>query len=118
VNYGSAPKYAYDPNFLTGACPVVGSYGGRDGSLRGAAAKLEAALDKAGVAHDVKEYPDAGHSFLNDHERLNDKMPIYVVVFGKLLLKSGYRDESAKDARRRIIEFFDAHLRVADTAEV
>jgi aryl-alcohol dehydrogenase-like predicted oxidoreductase len=45
-------------------------------------------------------------------------MPIYVVVFGKLLLKSGYRDESAKDARRRIIEFFDAHLRVADTAEV
>ena len=30
VNYGSAPKYAYDPNFLSGACPVVGSYGGRD----------------------------------------------------------------------------------------
>ena len=114
VNYGSAPKYAYDPNFLTGACPIVGSYGGRDGSLRGAAAKLDAALDEAGVVHDVKEYPDAGHSFLNDHERLNDKMPMYAVVFGKLLLKSGYRDESAKDARRRIVEFFDAHLKEAD----
>ena len=115
VNYGSAPKYAYDPTFLSGACPVVGSYGGRDGSLRGAAAKLEAALDKVGVAHDVKEYPEAGHSFLNNHGGLNDKMPIYVVVFGKLLLKSGYHDESAQDARRRIIEFFDAHLEGPDT---
>jgi carboxymethylenebutenolidase len=113
VNYGSAPKYAYDPNFLSGACPIVGSYGGRDGSLRGAAAKLEAALDGAGVAHDVKEYPDAGHSFLNNHEGLNDPMPLYVVVFGKLLLKSGYRDRSAEDARRRIVEFFDEHLKDA-----
>ena len=35
VNYGSAPKYAYDPDFLAGACPVVGSYGGRDGTPAG-----------------------------------------------------------------------------------
>jgi carboxymethylenebutenolidase len=111
VNYGSAPKYAYDPNFLEGACPIVGSYGGRDGSLRGAAAKLAAALDKAGVANDVKEYPNAGHSFINNHEGLGDKMPLYVMVFGKLLLKSGYQSESADDARRRIVEFFDEHLR-------
>src|ERR1039458_1702689 len=95
VNYGSAPKYAYDPNFLEGACPITGSYGGRDGSLRGAAAKLAAALDKAGVANDVKEYPNAGHSFINNHEGLGDKMPLYVMVFGKLLLKSGYQSESA-----------------------
>lgn len=111
VNYGSAPKYAYDPNFLTGACPIVGSYGAKDGSLRGAAAKLEVALTKAEIPHDVKEYPGAGHSFLNDHERLNDKTPLVMVVFGKLLTHAGYRDEAAQDARRRIIEFFDAHLR-------
>ena len=85
--------------------------------FRGAAAKLEAALDKAGVVHDVKEYPDAGHSFLNNHERLNDKVPMYVVVFGKLLMKSGYRDESAKDAQRRIIEFFDADLKAPEAAD-
>jgi carboxymethylenebutenolidase len=115
VNYGSAPKYAYDPSFLEGACPIVGSYGGRDGSLRGAAAKLDAALDKAGVEHDVKEYPDAGHSFMNNQKGLGDKTPLYVVVFGKLLLKSGYRADSADDARRRIVEFFDDHLKSADT---
>ncbi len=115
VNYGSAPKYAYDPDFLRGACPVIGSYGGRDGSLRGAAAKLEAALEKAGVPHDVKEYPEAGHSFLNDHAGQHDKVPIYIVVFGKLLMKSGFRAEEAADARQRIVAFFDTHLRAPTT---
>jgi len=117
VNYGSAPKYAYDSNFLTGACPIVGSYGGRDRSLRGAAAKLEVALDRAAIPHDVKEYPDAGHSFLNDHERLNDKMPMVMVALGPLMGKTGYHDESAQDARRRIVEFFDAHLRGPGTTD-
>jgi carboxymethylenebutenolidase len=113
VNYGSAPKYAYDPNFLSGACPIIGSYGARDGTLRGAAAKLDGALESAGVVHDVKEYPSAGHSFLNNHEGLNDKMPLYVVALGKLLMKSGYREDDAQDARRRITSFFDDHLREA-----
>ncbi len=55
VNYGQVPDDA--ESFLRGACPIVGSYGARDRSLKGAAAKLESALDKAGVPHDVKEYP-------------------------------------------------------------
>jgi carboxymethylenebutenolidase len=42
----------------------VASYGGRDRTLVGAADRLEAALSDAGVDHDVKEYPDAGHGFL------------------------------------------------------
>ena len=50
-----------------GACPVVASYGKRDVMFRGAAARLERALTEVGVEHDVKEYPDAGHSFLNRH---------------------------------------------------
>jgi carboxymethylenebutenolidase len=116
VNYGSAPKYAYDPNFLSGACPIVGSYGGRDRTLRGAAAKLEVALEAAGVTHDVKEYPEAGHSFLNNHEGLNDTMPLYVVVLGKLFLKSGYRGNDAQDARERIVSFFNEHLRESPPA--
>ena len=49
------------------ACPVVGSYGGRDRALSGHAARLEAALGPNGVDHDVKEYPGANHSFLNRH---------------------------------------------------
>ena len=53
---------------LAGACPVVASYGARDRGLRGAAARLGSALEAAGVEHDVREYPDAGHSFLNRHD--------------------------------------------------
>ncbi len=40
VNYGQVPKDA--ESFLRGACPIVGSFGARDRTLRrGAAAKLE-----------------------------------------------------------------------------
>ena len=110
ANYGSVPKDR-DGEFFTGACPIVGSFGRRDLSLRGAAAKLEAALTRAGVTHDVKEYPDAGHSFLNDHEGLHDPVPTAMVVLGRLVMRMGYREEDADDARRRIISFFDEHLR-------
>src|SRR5215216_6646446 len=55
----SAPNYAHLPKdldaALRGACPVVASYGGNDRTLRGTAAELEAALERAGVPHDVKE---------------------------------------------------------------
>jgi carboxymethylenebutenolidase len=64
ANYGQLPKNA--AKSLTGACPIVASYGGRDRSLRGAADKLRGALTAAGFEHDVKEYPDAGHGFMND----------------------------------------------------
>ena len=75
VNYGTAPKDAYTAGFLRQACPIVGSYGGKDRTLRGAADRLERALTAVGVDHDVKEYPEAGHSFLNDHEEAGDKSP-------------------------------------------
>jgi len=114
VNYGTAPKDAYTASFLKGSCPIVGSYGGKDRSLRGAADRLDRALTAAGVEHDVKEYPEAGHGFLNDHEGAGDKTPLPFVilepVFGILLPGSGYDEESARDARRRILAFFEAHL--------
>ena len=115
VNYGTAPKDAYTASFLRRACPIVGSYGGKDRTLRGAADRLERALTAVGVEHDVKEYPEAGHSFLNDHEGAGDKNPfpfsVLEPVFGILSPGSGYHEESARDARRRILAFFDAHLK-------
>ncbi len=114
VNYGTAPKDAYTAGFLRRACPIVGSYGGKDRTLRGAADRLERALTAAGVEHDVKEYPEAGHSFLNDHEGAGDKNPfpfsVLEPVFGILSPGSGYHEGSARDARKRILEFFSAHL--------
>jgi len=100
VNYGGTPKDA--ESVLRGACPIVGSYGGKDWSQRGAADRLERALDALGVDHDVKEYPDAGHSFLNDHRNVLFK------VVG--LIGIAYHEPSALDARRRILSFFERHL--------
>ena len=110
VNYGMLPKDL--PNALTGACPIVASYGKRDHTLRGAAARLESALTGTGTIHDVKEYPDAGHGFLNDHPTAGDHVPVLVKLLAPLL-GSGYRDESTQDARRRIVAFFTTHLSTA-----
>jgi carboxymethylenebutenolidase len=61
--------------------------------------------------HDVKEYPGAGHMFLNDYQGSGDRAPPLFAVLGKLTPGMGYHEESARDARRRIIAFFDAHLK-------
>jgi carboxymethylenebutenolidase len=112
VNYGvGAPKDAYTETFLAGACPIVGSYGAKDRNNRGTTAKLERLLETVGLDHDVKEYPDAGHAFLNDHEGAGDRMPAILVVMGKFGGPSGYHEPSAQDARRRIVSFLDTHLR-------
>ncbi|WP_433044558.1 dienelactone hydrolase family protein [Dactylosporangium sp. CS-033363] len=107
ANYGTVPRDAAD--VLRGACPVVGSFGGRDLTLRGAADRLDAALTVCGVPHDVKEYPDAGHGFLNDHVTAGDPIPL-MVRFSKPILRYGPHGPSAADARRRITDFFAEHL--------
>ncbi len=101
VNYGMVPKSA--ESILAGACPIVGSFGRKDRTLRGAAARLEGALTRLGVQHDVEEYPDAGHSFLNDHDS------VLFHVAGRLM-GGGHHEPSAEDARRRIAAFLDRHL--------
>jgi carboxymethylenebutenolidase len=88
---------------LAGACPIVGSFGGKDRTLRGAAGRLEGALTRLGVDHDVAEYADAGHSFLNDHHS------VLFRVAGTLM-GGGHHEPSAADARRRILAFFARHL--------
>jgi carboxymethylenebutenolidase len=100
-NYGQLPKNL--DAALSGACPVVGSYGARDRMLKGAAAKLEAALTERGIPHDVKEYPDAGHSFL-------EQFPVGPLAPVLRVAGMGYEAASADDAWRRIRAFFDEHL--------
>jgi carboxymethylenebutenolidase len=69
VNYGPVSKKAYTEEVFAGACPVVGSYGAKDPGNKGAGERLERILAAVGVDHDVKTYPDAGHAFMNDHDR-------------------------------------------------
>jgi carboxymethylenebutenolidase len=101
-NYGILPK---DPaEVLRGACPIVASYGARDRVLSGSGAKLDEALTAAGVEHDVYEYPDAGHSFLNRH---NTGPFSFIEKIGGF----AYHQPSAEDAWGRILRFFGQHLR-------
>jgi len=104
VNYGRLPKEIDD--HLLGACPIVGSFGGADRSLIGAAAKLESALDRLQIAHDVKEYPGAGHAFLNDAPT---GPRVLRPVLGRFL-GAGPDPVAAADAWRRIEAFFGEHL--------
>jgi carboxymethylenebutenolidase len=104
VNYGRLPKALDDA--LAGACPIVASYGATDGSLKGAAEKLEAALLRSGVPHDVKEYPGAGHAFLNDAE----SGPRVLRFVLRRILGAGPDPVAAADAWERIDAFFEAYL--------
>ena len=69
--------------------------------------RLEPALTAAGIDHDVKRYPDAGHGFLNDYHPGELSIPTQVLA---KLVAAGYHEPSSHDARRRIIAFFRAHL--------
>ncbi len=100
-NYGNLPKDLDDA--LSGSCPMVASFGRRDPELRGAAPKVKAALERAGVVHDVKEYPDAGHAFMG---RVNTG-PLNPVL---RVAGVGFHQPSAEDAWGRILRFFDEHL--------
>ncbi|MCM3922222.1 dienelactone hydrolase family protein [Frankia sp. AiPs1] len=107
VNYGPLPR-ELDAS-LRAACPVVASYGGRDRTLRGAAGRLSAALDRAGVPHDVKEYPTAGHAFLGARP---DGTPSGPRVLRPVLRAAGIGPEpvAAADAWVRIERFLTEHL--------
>ena len=100
VNYGMVPA-----GDLSRVCPVVGSYGELDRIFVPQAERLVDLLEKAGIEHDVKVYPGAGHSFLNQHEgwqKALEKLPNPMAV--------GYNEAAAEDAWVRIFAFFDKHV--------
>jgi carboxymethylenebutenolidase len=103
VNYGVLPRDV--DGALAQSCPMVASYGAKDFGARKAVRRLDETLTKFAVEHDVKLYPKAGHSFLND-------APDGPVLLRPLLKVAnvGPEPESAADAWRRIEEFFARHL--------
>lgn len=104
----SAPNYGHLPpkplERMRGSCPTVGSYGAKDWTLKGAAAKLESALTTLDVEHDVKEYPTAKHGFLFEHTGRTSWSDPWMVA---------YDAAAADDAWQRIFTFFDRYLRSA-----
>ncbi len=87
-----APFYGANPRPLdvSRACPVVGSYPERD-FTKGAGHRLQVALSAAGIPNDIKIYPGARHSFMNDRSRAFDPV-------------------ASEDALARVFAFFAEHL--------
>jgi carboxymethylenebutenolidase len=56
-----------------------------------------------GVEHDVKTYPDAGHSFMTAGHH-----PVGRLVF--LPMRLGYEPSAAEDAWARVFAFFQQHI--------
>jgi carboxymethylenebutenolidase len=106
VFYGDVPK---SKDKLQGVCPVLGSYGGKDSLFRAAAERLEKHLTELGVDHDVKIYPDAGHSFMSQHTGVLATIGAYGPM------KVGYNPDAAEDSWKRIESFFNRHLKGSAT---
>jgi carboxymethylenebutenolidase len=101
VNYGVVPSDA--ENALSGSCPVVGSYGGRDMMGVSHPERLKAALTALDVPHDVKVYPEAGHGFMSPRPA-----PLKPLT---ALARLKYDQAAAEDAWQRIFAFFGTYLR-------
>jgi carboxymethylenebutenolidase len=99
--YGALPS---DESVIPEICPTVASYGGRDGVFGKNGPKLEAALEAAGIPHDVKTYPDAGHSFMSEHGGLMG------AVAPLMPTRSGFNELASADAWERVLAFFGEHL--------
>ena len=102
VDYGPIP--ADVDEVLRDSCPMVASYGERD-RLVAQVPRLEAALVASDVPYDLKTYPTAGHSFLNDE-------PNGPRIFRPLarIAHVGPDPVAAADAWQRIEAFFAEHL--------
>jgi carboxymethylenebutenolidase len=100
VNYGRVPKDAEAA--LRGACPVVGSYGGRDPMGTEHPERLQRALTVLEIPHDVKVYPGSGHRFLTQTTGAGAVLARFA--------KMSYQQADAAETWQRIYAFFAEHL--------
>jgi len=102
VFYGDVPK---DSERLHGVCPVLGGYGRKDRIFAPQGERLRKLLAELGVDHDVKIYPEAGHSFMSMNSSI-------LAALGAISpMKAGYNEAAAEDSWSRIEAFFGRHLK-------
>jgi carboxymethylenebutenolidase len=100
VNYGEVPKDA--ERVLAGACPIVGSFGGRDPMGTKPPERLQRALAVLEVPHDVHVYPGSGHRFMTQASGAQ----AVLARLGRMT----FQPEDAADAWQRIYGFFGTYL--------
>ena len=89
IYYGSNPSNLEDVKNIS--APVLGQYGGADERITSAVPKLDDAMKKYGKSFEYKVYPGAPHAFNSDGS-------------------PSYREEAAKEAWGRTLQFFKIHL--------
>ncbi len=99
--YGDVPKTA---DGLRGACPVLGGFGGRDRIFAPQGERLPKLLSELDIPHDVRVYPDAGHSYMSHH----DGVMATIGAWGPLA--AGFDAAAEADSWRRIEAFYREHL--------
>jgi carboxymethylenebutenolidase len=100
VNYGEVPKNAEAA--LAGACPVVGSFGGRDMMGTSHPERLQRALTVLEIPHDIEVYPGSGHRFMSQSAGIGAA----VAKLGRM----SYQAADAASSWQRIYAFFGQYL--------
>ena len=100
INYGEVPKNAEAA--LAGACPVVGSFGGRDPMGTSHPERLQRALTVLEIPHDIEVYPGSGHRFMTPSSGVGGAVA--------KLTRMSYQPADAASSWQRIYAFFGEHL--------
>ncbi len=98
--YGDVPM---DVEAIRNICPVVGGYGERDRIFAPQGHRLADHLETLQVDNDVKFYPDAGHSYMNQLTGLA-KLGAWTPM------RAAYDEPAAEDSWQRVFAFFQKHL--------
>ena len=89
IFYGNNPPPERVPDIRA---RVLGIYGGEDARITNGVPEFEAAMREAGKSFEYHVYPGAPHAFFND-------------------TRPNYREQAARDAWERVLEFFDETLK-------
>ena len=100
VFYGQVPSTAAE---LRGVCPVVAGYGGRDKLFAAHGRRLETHLQELGVSHDVRMYPEAGHSFMSQHTGVMEH-PFIVKDYTSSLGQDFHTAANTQEARQTLLK--------------
>jgi carboxymethylenebutenolidase len=90
IYYGDSPRNLEDVQNIT--APVLGHYGEADERITSGVPKLDEAMKKYGKSFEYKIYAGAPHGFNSDTSPGN------------------YREEAAKEAWAKTLEFFKRYL--------